>query len=466
MQKTKKSLVMFLSLVPLLFCGKIARCQDATFVQYPAIKKVQLARFIFDPIGRPQKDVRESPALNLPPAVELLLDEDYVETLSVHSDAVNYLRKRVTDIRNNVYSLETEAFESEIKSLNSLVKQSVAVSDQRKIQYSLAAAAFYANGPVEFAKRIGLSDRQQLVVRRNCSRVKTALEKKLRSLEDRILTEYFQMFDEEISTVLMSRLLNETCSPERKATTSILWHSLHHDFNEIDSSDADISVLQYYFVVSTAGYLARNGERKSDPFSDASILFSAQGWDIKNDQSIRLHWASLGDRRLVIQRQFVDDRKKIRETTSRKISKKKLEILSNEYSKQQMELAEELTNEFTKEEKIQFESCRLLSAIQRLGPVEALQSEFAGKCLGLSLDESDMARVAHAARQLASELKSECEKIQSETVEQLFEGIDVADQLNWADASYPFGVPPLEVLLYQCSLPRGKNKNKVSGAKN
>ena len=384
--------------------------------------------------------------------INLVLDADFTKAAGIDEKRLSPVRERVYEFRKLMYRTEKAVFERKIESVREEIQTKLSKDELVTLRNSFRAGEFYKMGPVEFAKSIDLGTKQCREIRKNAVKYAPKLEQKLRDIENEFLTRYFALFrDKELRAVLQNAVKN--CSPNRFGTPSILWRSLHGLDSEFKAKGQSKkgSQLQTY-AIATAGYLSPITEFRPEPFNDFSTLLTAQPWEINEDASNRLLLNLLQDRRLELQRQYMVDRKNLEQdfVFDKNKLNRQIEQLNEQYYENKKTIAAEIIQDFTVEEQKQFDACRFLSLVQRIGPVKALESSDCRKLLGFSIEKPEVAATASKAKEIENDLKRACETLQTESIKAIFGEIESSDRLQWANSPYPYAVPPLEVLLHHC----------------
>ena len=95
---------------------------------------------------------------------------------------------------------------------------------------------------------------------------------------------------------------------------------------------------------------------------------------------------------------------------------------------------------------------QFINKVQRHGPIKVLFSPDSEQLIGQTFGSEDFDKIKAKSESLAKKLQSECHKIQREFLREIYVdvNVEIKPHLKWADQTYMYGVPPLEVLLQYC----------------
>ena len=422
--------------------------QENEFKKTVQVEKVTYA---FSSLGHLQSEADQVAFLRHSNWIGLLNNEVFLKEIGVSDKHISSFRARISEFYRDWKSLTPEKFEHVCDELEKDFLLALKPMQKAMCTRQMAIREFYRMGPVEYAKSVGVSKLEIRKIESRLIEMAPKVKNTLAKLEKETLREIFEYVKEKDKLNSMV----SSISPSRSACISIIGMSLVELENKVFNTKAKTNSRIPKFGLDEVGKLSRAGDLAVNPFSELTELISAQQWDLKNDPSLKVFFATKFDQMLENQRQRSIEEKQLRKKISKLPkgqSRDALREFREKYNETIADLANEIESEITNEEMHTLNQARFLAYLLREGPIETLTTLELTKSVGLKFSKNEFEKIKKNRNEILRRLKEQAKAIHDDFIDSAFKDIVKTEGRPLADLKWDTkaGVPPLEILLSFC----------------
>ena len=420
--------------------------QEKEFKKTVHIEKVT---FAFSSLGHLQSEANQVAILRHSNWIGLLNNEVFLKEIGVSDIRLSNFRKRISGFYRDWKSIKPEEYEHNCDVLEKDILLALTPIQKATCTRQMAIREFYRMGPVEYAKGVGVSKLEVRQIESRLIAIGPKLKNTLVELEKETLRQIFEHLEEKgkLNSIVGS------LSPSRSVCISIIGLSLAELENRTFDTNAKKNSRIPKFGLDEVGKFSRTGDLVVNPFSELAELISAQQWNLKNDPSLKVFFATKFDQLLENQNQRSIEEKQLRKKTSnlpKEQARDAIREFREKYNQTIGDLANEIEAEITTEEMHTLNRARFLTYLLREGPIETLTTRELTKSIGLKFSKTDFEKIKKGRMEILERLKDQAKAIHDDFIASVFKDVVRADEQPLGDLKWDSkaGVPPLELLLW------------------